>query len=232
MLILHLDKVPIFEQLQIEEALLRIDHRNWCLINSSSTPAIVMGISGKPEQLLRLDLIEKDKITVIKRYSGGGTVYIDEQTLFVTFICNSPQMEVHPYPTSIMEWSYSVYQNLFKDNDFALRENDFVFGDLKFGGNAQYIQKQRWVHHTSFLWDFDPKKMEYLLLPQRRPQYRQDRAHHDFLCALKSKYPDKEKIVNSLKKNLVQKFNAQEVKFSSLESILSLPHRQSTIKIL
>lgn len=72
-------------------------------------------------------------------------------------------------------------------HQFKLREHDYVFGDKKvqqsrrnnttyytlltrvisprltqFGGNAQSITKDRWVHHTSFLWDFDPANMDYL----------------------------------------------------------------------
>jgi len=43
-----------------------------------------------------------------------------------------------------------------------LRENDYVLGPRKMGGNAQSIIKNRWVHHTSFLWDFDVLKMRYL----------------------------------------------------------------------
>ncbi|NGX54212.1 MAG: hypothetical protein K1000chlam4_00937, partial [Chlamydiae bacterium] len=46
--LLHLSGLPIFEQLQLEEALLRADEGNWCLINSGVPPAIVMGISAKP----------------------------------------------------------------------------------------------------------------------------------------------------------------------------------------
>jgi lipoate-protein ligase A len=37
-----------------------------------------------------------------------------------------------------------------------------VLGEKKIGGNAQTISKGRWVHHTSFLWDFTEKNMQYL----------------------------------------------------------------------
>ncbi len=33
---------------------------------------------------------------------------------------------------------------------------------MQFGGNAQTITRDRWVHHTSFLWDFLPANMGYL----------------------------------------------------------------------
>lgn len=38
----------------------------------------------------------------------------------------------------------------------------------QFGGNAQAITKGRWLHHTSFLWDFDPTNMLYLQMPEKR----------------------------------------------------------------
>ena len=47
-----------------------------------------MGISGKPETLLDISKVQKDQIPVIKRFSGGGTVIVDENTLFITFIIN------------------------------------------------------------------------------------------------------------------------------------------------
>jgi lipoate-protein ligase A len=93
---------------------------------------------------------------------------------------------------------------------FKLRENDYIFRkcesdqnrandlnntdehvidefDKKIGGNAQTITKDRWVHHTSFLWDFDPSKMEYLQLPAKRPAYRRDRPHSAFITGLSDK---------------------------------------------
>jgi lipoate-protein ligase A len=53
---------------------------------------------------------------------------------------------------------------------------DYVFGERKFGGNAQSIIKGRWVHHTSFLWDFQPAHMALLQHPPRMPAYRQARC--------------------------------------------------------
>lgn len=50
--------------------------------------------------------------------------------------------------------------------------SDYVFGDRKFGGNAQSIIRNRWIHHTSFLWDYNVRNMAYLKLPSKVPQYR------------------------------------------------------------
>lgn len=72
----------------------------------------------------------------------------------------------------------------------TLRENDYVIDDsMKVGGNAQCIVRDRWLHHTSFLWDFDDDDMRYLALPQKRPTYRGDRTHSSFITRLAPRLP-------------------------------------------
>ncbi|KAE8693158.1 MYB110 protein [Hibiscus syriacus] len=69
-----------------------------------------------------------------------------------------------------------------------LLEIESVLRD-QFGGNAQSITKNKWIHHTSFLWDFDVRNMAYLKLPKRAPAYRSARGHLDFICRLKDYMP-------------------------------------------
>ncbi|VFQ91023.1 unnamed protein product [Cuscuta campestris] len=186
--LVRLKGVPILEQLHLEERLLRTSSDNWCIINDGTDqPTIVMGVSGKPTQLIEVHSVLQDKVPVIKRFTGGGTVIVDNGTIFASFICNKEAVPgVQPYPQPIMSWSNILYKNVFQGiGDFALRENDYVFGNHKFGGNAQSITKNRWIHHTSFLWDFETPNMAYLKLPKRAPDYRQARGHLEFICRLK-----------------------------------------------
>ena len=231
--VLRLDKLrkpmPIFDQLVLEEALFRANCENWCILNRgcgaraarhgpesptnspTDSPTVVMGIGGKPAKLLDLDAVHRDGVGVVRRFTGGGTVVVDEGTLFATFIMNHDALQHRglpdsKYPRPIMEWSGRFYAPVFdrlcapSRRSFGLYENDYVLvptahdstgsGDgracdaLKFGGNAQSISRGRWVHHTSFLWDFTNRSMAYLQLPDKRPTYRDDRAHGDFLVRL------------------------------------------------
>ncbi len=50
---------------------------------------------------------------------------------------------------------------------------DYCFGEAKFGGNAQAITRKRWLHHTTFLWDFQPSHMGLLKHPANAPAYRE-----------------------------------------------------------
>lgn len=229
--VLFLKKYPIFAQLQLEEALLRADQRNWCLINCGSPPAIVMGISGKSEFLINPHVMQKRPLPVIRRFSGGGTVVIDEQTSFITLICNSTEMQVPCYPDKVLKWTEQLYQPVFSSLDFKLMENDYVIGNKKFGGNAQYMRKDRWLHHSSLLWDFKNEHMEYLLFPPKVPQYRRSRDHSEFLCRLKDYYPSMDHVHTNVENALDQFFEVQQSSMEEVEMVLKRPHRKATVLV-
>lgn len=216
---------PIFEQLQLEEALLRTEERNFCIINQGSPKSIVMGVSGEIAALINMEKVKQEPIPIIKRFSGGGTVIVDQNTLFITFIIQKKDLAIPSFPEPIMRWSADLYTSAWNIPDFQLRENDYCIGAQKCGGNAQYIRKERWLHHTSFLWDYEETNMDALLLPARRPVYRLDRSHQDFLCRLKTFGATPEKRLEELRCALLKQFQIDPFDLARLER---KPHRQST----
>ena len=182
--ILTYETLPIYEQLCLEEGLLRANNENWVIINHGSPKAIVMGISARPEEVVDLALAKKNNIPLVSRFSGGGTVFVDEETLFVTFIFQKKTHNLDLYPKEILHWVGSIFEKALQLPHFGIRENDFTLLDKKIGGNAQYIKKERFLHHTSFLHNFTPSNMNYLLHPPTEPSYRQGRHHLDFITPL------------------------------------------------
>ena len=189
----------ILRQLRLEEKLLRSPGAgNWCLLNDGTPDrSVVLGISGKPHQLVDVRRALDDGLRVIKRFSGGGTVIVDRDTQFVTLVMNAAAVpDLALFPRQIMDWTGSLYggrpHGVFADvPGWQLRENDYVIGERKVGGNAQSISKDRWLHHTSFLWDFREETMKYLTNPAKQPRYRANRSHSDFLAPLKTYLPDR-----------------------------------------
>jgi lipoate-protein ligase A len=212
--IIRLKNVPIYDQLLLEERLLREENKNFCLLSEGSCPAVVMGISGKMQELVDEEKTKNLQYPVIKRFSGGGTVVIDENTLFVSFICNKQEFSFPIYPEPILRWSEKIYADSWQIPHFTLRENDFVIQHLKCGGNAQYITKDRFVQHTSFLWDFSPHNMECLKHPPKAPSYRAGRKHTDFLCTLQPHFPSKEAVFSSLEQTLSRQHTLKQEPFS------------------
>jgi lipoate---protein ligase len=228
--LLKLHSCPIYKQLQIEEALLRNSNNNYCILNHGADKAIVMGISGKIHQLIENPCHWPHPI--IKRYSGGGCVLVDKNTIFVTFICNADECGVKPYPQEIMEWTSDFYEETLATLPFSLRENDYLLENKKFGGNAQYIRKKRFVHHSSLLWDFDSLLMEKTLkFPPKSPEYRKHRSHKDFLCILKNLFESKLHFQKAFIESLKKRFNVSTSDLNELSPFLKSPFRQGT-KIL
>jgi lipoate-protein ligase A len=235
--ILHLQNRSIYDQLLLEEQLLREDDRNFCLINTGSTPAIIMGISGKAEALVHLDQLPYS-IPILRRFSGGGTVIVDENTVFVTFICNKADHAFPSYPEPILRWAGSVLAPSIEG--LKLRENDFVIGEKKCGGNALYIKKDRWLVHTSFLWDYDPIRMSLLKYPAKTPEYREGRSHEEFVCRLSNHLKNREEWMESLKKSLQIQLGAEEKNLETLSikelnhygTTVVLPHSEPSLEVL
>jgi len=200
--VLHLaaPSLPLVEQLAVEEALLRADARNWCVVGhgAAGPPTVVLGVAGRADRLVHGELCRARGVPVLRRFTGGGTVVVDAGTLFVSLVANKLDVPARAggappplFPREVMRWSADevyapVFARAFGAPGFALREHDYCWEDRKVGGNAQSVSRDRWLHHTSFLWDFDPRNMELLTMPEKRPEYRRDRAHTDFLVPLSS----------------------------------------------
>lgn len=224
----QLDSWPILEQLRLEEALLRADEQNWCIVNKGASPAIVMGISGVPSRNIDLHMLKNKPVPVIKRFSGGGTVFVDQDTFFVTFIFNRHSLDVEAFPEHVFNWTGQLYRAVFDGIPFQAFENDYIIDNKKFGGNAQYFRKNRWLHHTSFLWDYQQSNMDYLLHPTKMPTYRQNRKHEDFVCRLKDFFESQAKIEQKLIAELSKKVLLKETTIDIAAEILEKPHRKAT----
>eukprot|EP00850_Spirogloea_muscicola_P014626 SM000106S13974 [mRNA] locus=s106:307298:309121:+ [translate_table: standard] len=128
-----------------------------------------------------------------------------------------------------MAWTEVLYRPVFAAAPgFALREHDYVFSGRKFGGNAQSITKDRWLHHTSFLWDYDPVRMAYLTVPNKAPTYRQGRSHLEFITSMKEHFSSPEDFFSRVIGSLEDHFELQAASLAEAEEIVRRKHARST----
>ena len=222
--LLNLSNFPIFSQLEIEEALLRASSLNVCIINKGSPPSIVLGISNRYEDYI----MPNNSLPAIQRFSGGGTVVVDEDTIFLSFICQNDFIQSIIFPDILFKWSSDLYKNALNLDDFHYREHDYVIGKYKCGGNAQYLRKDRFVHHTSFLWDYKKELMSCLKQPPKMPSYRAARPHSDFLCKLCDFFPSKKDFIDRIQSALQKRFLLQPLHLEDICPLLYGNYRRST----
>jgi lipoate-protein ligase A len=229
--IVKLPFCSIYEQLHLEEGLLRADHRNFCIFSQGSIePAVVLGISNQPTLLVNQMERERQGVDLIRRFTGGGAVIVDENTLFVTFIGQADVLRNYPCtPRGIMHWAEEIFKPLFSHLSFSLQENDFAIGERKCAGNAQYLQRGRFLLHTSFLWDYSGERMKILLQPEVAPLYRKGRRHEEFLCRLQEHFSSKEEFFRQLKVEIEQRFSLQNIdQATCLKTLSSRTYRKAT----
>ncbi|MDA8773701.1 hypothetical protein N9N03_01050 [Chlamydiia bacterium] len=182
-MIIHLPlQCNIFDQLILEETLHKNNQDNFFITNFDSEQAIVLGRYCQHDEWIS----SENNIDLVRRYSGGGVVVVDPNTLFLSLLVDIRSIGIKPYPKDILEWSMIT---CFRNNNIGieLMENDWVINNKKVGGNALAIHKNRVAIHMCFLWDYNPTLMKSLKQPPRSPDYRNSRPHASFLTTLNDK---------------------------------------------
>ena len=103
--ILHLKNLEISKQLEIEKKLLHANDDNWCILNEGFHPTIVLGISSKEEEHIN----KTCPLPIIRRFSGGGVVVVDKNTIFSSFIFSKKFLNFN-FPEEIFKWMEDFYK--------------------------------------------------------------------------------------------------------------------------
>lgn len=114
-----------------------------------NNPSIIIGKHQNAFAEINHSFVRENKIPVIRRLSGGGTVFHDNGNLNFCFISHGQEgnlIDFKKFTQPILE----VLQNLGVP---AVRSgrNDLTVEGLKFSGNAEHVYKHRTLHHGTLL---------------------------------------------------------------------------------
>jgi lipoate---protein ligase len=158
----------------------------------SPTPFVVVGYANKIASEVNIAACEARGIPILRRCSGGGTVVQGSGCLNYAVILRitetGPTRSISAANAFVMERTRTAIQSAIGNRQSAISiqgHTDLSLGDLKFSGNAQRRRKNFLLFHGTLLLDFDlPLISELLNMPSLQPDYRDGRAHEQFITNL------------------------------------------------
>jgi lipoate-protein ligase A len=134
--------------LALEEVLLKHRREDY-LILGINDPSVIIGKHQAAHREVNTRYVTENKIPVVRRISGGGTVFHDRGNLNFSFIKESEegkQIDFRLYTRPVIDFLLS----LGIEARFEGR-NDIKVDGLKISGNAEHVHRNRVLHHGTLL---------------------------------------------------------------------------------
>jgi lipoate-protein ligase A len=148
-------------------------------------PCIIVGRYNKLEDWVNLDTAAVDNIPILRRVSGGGTVYHDMDTLCYCFLIPRLIYDSSRRGQPPMDFFRTVVAEGMSRLNIPLlpsRISDLTLNERKVSGNAARLTKHGVMFHGTMLQAVDYGALErYLLIPPDRPGI----SHRQFVTSLR-----------------------------------------------
>lgn len=150
MLIIQQTSTNPYFNIASEEYLLKNSTDDFFILYRNE-PSIIVGKHQNTVAEINHQFVKQKGLTVIRRLSGGGTVYHDLGNLNYSFITtgsegNLVNFKKHTQPI------IDVLNSLGIDARIG-GKNDIRVGDKKISGNAEHVYQNRVLHHGTLLFD-------------------------------------------------------------------------------
>ena len=114
-------------------------------------PSVIVGKHQNTFAEVNLPYVYRHKIPVIRRLSGGGTVFHDTGNLNFTFITQNEsgkQIDFQRFTEPILNALHQLGIPATRSG-----RNDLLLDGLKISGNAEHVHKNRTLHHGTLLYN-------------------------------------------------------------------------------
>lgn len=152
---------PYFN-LAAEEYLLH-ERKEDFLILSVNDPSVIIGKHQVAHREVNTRFTDPAGIPVIRRISGGGTVYHDRGNLNFAFIRQSEQgkqVDFRYYTQPVIGFLASLGITAVFEG-----KNDLTVDGLKISGNAEHVFRERVLHHGTLLYNASIENMGQVIKP-------------------------------------------------------------------
>lgn len=153
MLYINNDSLDPYYNMALEEYILKnTDSGERCLMLWRNKPAVIVGRFQNTIAEVNVEYVKRNNIAVVRRLSGGGSVYHDPGNINFTFIEKRTDNSA-----GFDRYTARVVRAL---GQMGVRaevsgRNDITIDGMKFSGNAQYHYRDRVLHHGTILYSAD-----------------------------------------------------------------------------
>lgn len=149
---------------------------------------VVLGHSNRIDAEVNFAACESQRVPILRRLSGGGTVMQGPGCLNYSLILRNGvdiSLDIRGAFQFVLEHHKQCIQEMIGDRVDIAGVSDLVINGRKFSGNAQYRKRWFTLVHGTFLLNLDSAIVARCLrLPLKQPAYRQNRSHSCFMCNL------------------------------------------------
>jgi lipoate-protein ligase A len=157
MFCITLESTDPFFNLAIEELLLKNSKEEY-LILGINNPSVILGKHQVAHKEINTRYVVENSIPVVRRISGGGTVFHDKGNLNFTFIRQSEsgrQVDFRKYTKPVIGFLSSLALDVKFEGKSSLK-----IGGLKISGNAEHVYRNRVLHHGTLLFSTSPEMLK------------------------------------------------------------------------
>lgn len=120
-----------------------------CFMLWRNEPCILIGKNQNTLTEINVDYVNEHNIPVVRRMSGGGTIFCDLGNILFTFISKEQEKQFADFSKFTDPIIYALEKLSIKAE--LSGRNDLLINGKKFSGNAQYNSRNKTLHHGSIL---------------------------------------------------------------------------------
>ena len=202
------------ENLALEEALLEHaeqteDHPEVLRFWESPQTFVILGRGSKYAREVNHDYCEQNNIPILRRCSGGATVVAGRGCLMYSLLLSyvkRPELRMLDHAHKfVMDKLLTAIKSLQLEATMQ-GTCDLVHAGRKFSGNALRCKRNFMLYHGTILIDMPISEIaDCLKMPERQPDYRNQRSHRDFIGLLPTE-------PQALKNEIAKQWSAVAVK--------------------
>jgi lipoate---protein ligase len=160
MLIINRPQTDPYFNIAAEEYLLKNMEKN-CFMLWQNESCVVVGKHQNTLAEINYQLVSENKIPVIRRISGGGTVFHDTGNLNFTFISKGEREKLVNF-RKFIDPVVTVLDQLGVPAEFS-GKSDIRVNGLKISGNSEHVYHDRVLHHGTLLFSTELSRLEQVL---------------------------------------------------------------------